>query len=109
MIGGSPHAPFFHVSWPSGEFAGMGVEGGVKLQYRKELESIADPVERKAFYDELVAATYEQTKALVRSTGPYLDDVIDPADTRAWIAAGLDMLPPVAPRTEKKYRYIDAW
>ena len=50
MIGGGFHAPFFTVSWPTGEFGGMGLEGSVRLGYRKELEAIADPEERKTYY-----------------------------------------------------------
>ena len=43
MAGGSFKTPIFTVSWPTGEFGGMGLEGAVKLGYRKELEAIDDP------------------------------------------------------------------
>ena len=46
MAGGSFHAPIFTVAWPTGEFGGMGLEGAVKLGYRKELAAIEDPAER---------------------------------------------------------------
>src|SRR5688500_16803057 len=46
MAGGSFKAPLFCVSWPTGEFGGMGLEGAVRLGYRKELEAIDDPVEQ---------------------------------------------------------------
>ncbi len=45
MAGGSFRAPLFTVAWPTGEFGGMGLEGAVKLGYRKELEAIVDPAE----------------------------------------------------------------
>ena len=87
----------------------MGLEGSVKLGYRNELAAIEDPVERKATFDRMVAAAYAAGKAIVRAAGPALDDVIDPADTRRWIAAGLRSLPPVPERTGKKLPWIDAW
>ena len=40
MAGGSFHAGTFAISWPTGEFGGMGLEGAVKLGYRKELEAV---------------------------------------------------------------------
>jgi acetyl/propionyl-CoA carboxylase alpha subunit len=109
MAGGGFHAPFFAVSWPTGEFGGMGLEGAVKLGYRNELASIEDPVERKARYDAMVAGMYEKGKALNAATLLELDDVIDPADTRMWIAAGLRAVPPPPPRVGKKRPCIDTW
>jgi acetyl-CoA carboxylase carboxyltransferase component len=87
----------------------MGLEGSVKLGYRNELAAIADPAERRARFDEMVARAYEAGKALNRANGPGIDDVIDPAETRSWIMGALRSLPPVPPRTEKKLRWIDAW
>ena len=43
MAGGSFQAPFFAVSWPTGEFGGMGLEGAVKLGYRNELAAHRRP------------------------------------------------------------------
>ncbi|MGZ3377960.1 MAG: carboxyl transferase domain-containing protein [Phenylobacterium sp.] len=109
MTGGSYQAAMFCVSWPTGEFGGMGLEGSVKLGYRNELAAIADPAARKAKFDEMVAAAYASGKAMARGSHPALDDVIDPADTRRWIAGGLKALPPPPPRTEKKLRWVDSW
>jgi acetyl-CoA carboxylase carboxyltransferase component len=112
MTGGSYQAAMFTVAWPTGEFGGMGLEGSVKLGYRKELAAIADPAERKATFDRMVAAAYAAGKAIVRGAGTDLDDVIDPADTRRWIAAGLRARPPVPARTAttaKKVPWIDSW
>ena len=109
MAAGSFHAPFFAVSWPTGEFGGMGLEGAVKLGYRNELAAIDDPAERMARYEEMVAAMYEQGKALNTATLFEIDDVIDPADTRRWIVEGLRACPPPAPRTGKKRPCIDTW
>ena len=109
MAAGSFHAPFFAVSWPTGEFGGMGLEGAVKLGYRKELAAIEDPAERMARYEEMVAAMYEQGKALNTATVFEVDDVIDPRDTRRWIVEGLRACPPPVPRRGKKRPCIDTW
>jgi acetyl/propionyl-CoA carboxylase alpha subunit/acetyl-CoA carboxylase carboxyltransferase component len=109
MTGGSYPASLFAVAWPTAEFGGMGLEGAVKLGYRNELAALTDPVQRKAKFDEMVAAAYDQGKALNYASSYHIDEVIDPADTRRWIVAGLRSLPPVPKRTEKKLRWIDAW
>src|SRR5690606_31819162 len=64
MAGGSTHASFMALAWPTGEFGPMGLEGGVKLAYRKELQAIEDPAARKAWFDAMVAKAYEENKAL---------------------------------------------
>ena len=109
MCGGSALAGFFTVAWPTAEFAGMNIEGSVKLGYRKELAAIEDPEARKQEFDERVARAYESGKAVNAGTGGGLDDVIDPAETRTWVARALKRVPPPPPRTEKKYPYIDTW
>jgi len=89
MAGGDLKAPLLCVAWPTGEFGGMGLEGAVRLGYRKELDAIADPAERQQRYDQLVASYYERGKALSTAMAFEIDDVIDPADTRAVIAGVL--------------------
>ena len=109
MVGGSAMVPFMTVAWPTAEFAGMSIEGMVKLGSRKELAAIEDLEERVKKYDEMVAEAYERTRAVNALKGFGVDDVIDPAETRSWIARGLKRLPPVPPRTEKKHPYVDTW
>lgn len=92
MVGGSFHAPLFSVSWPTGEFGGMGFEGAVRLGFRKELEAISDPEERDAFFHEKVQELYEENKATTVAEYVEIDDVIDPAETRKWINSGLDSI-----------------
>jgi acetyl-CoA carboxylase carboxyltransferase component/acetyl/propionyl-CoA carboxylase alpha subunit len=90
MAGGSFHAPAFIAAWPTGEFGGMGLEGAVKLGYRKELEAETDPVKQKALYDQLVARLYAAGKATSMAAALEIDAVIDPVDTRRWIVGGMD-------------------
>jgi len=83
MTAGDLRRPAITVAWPTGEFGGMGLEGAVRLGYRKELGAIADPGARQARYEELVAEQYTRGKALSAAAAFEIDDVIDPADTRA--------------------------
>jgi acetyl/propionyl-CoA carboxylase alpha subunit/acetyl-CoA carboxylase carboxyltransferase component len=109
MIGGGFHASFFTAAWPTGEFGGMGLEGYVRLGFRKEMEAIADPAEREAYYRNKVAELYANGKAVSIASVFEIDNVIDPAETRRWIMAGLRTVPKPAPRTEKKRPCIDTW
>jgi acetyl/propionyl-CoA carboxylase alpha subunit len=109
MAGGSYKMPLFTVAWPTGEFGGMGLEGSVKLGYRRELEAIEDPAARMKEYERRVAAAYERGKAINNATSFGIDDTIDPAETRFWIASLLRSLRPAPPREGKKRSAIDAW
>jgi acetyl-CoA carboxylase carboxyltransferase component len=109
MAGGSHKAPLFTVAWPTGEFGGMGLEGAVKLGFRKELAAIEDAAERKQLFDHMVARAYEHGKALNTATHFEIDDVIDPADSRRWILNALRSAPPAPPRIHKKRPCIDTW
>ena len=109
MAGGSFKAPFFTVSWPTGEFGGMGLEGAVKLGFRKELEAETDPERRLALYQEMVDRMYEHGKAINMASHLEIDEVIDPADSRHWILRALKSAPPVPARAGKKRPGIDPW
>jgi len=109
MAGGSFKAPFFTVSWPTGEFGGMGLEGAVKLGFRKELADIKDPMERKVLFDEMVKKSYEKGKAVSTASYFEIDDVIDPAESRKWVITALRSAPPPAPRSGKKRPNVDTW
>ncbi len=109
MAGGSFRAPLATLSWPTGEFGGMGLEGAVRLGFRRELDAIADPVERASAFDAMVDAAYERGKALNMAAHLEIDDVIDPAETRARVLAVLDAAPPSPARTGRKRPGIDPW
>lgn len=109
MCGGSSRVPFFVVAWPTAEFAGMNIEGSVKLGYRNELAAMEDPEARLARYQEMVGRAYESARAVNAASWYGVDDVIDPADTRRWIAEGLRALPETPPRSGKRRPCIDTW
>ncbi|MSO60180.1 MAG: hypothetical protein EXQ63_07630 [Ilumatobacteraceae bacterium] len=109
MAGGSFHSKIATLSWPTGEFGGMGLEGAVRLGFRKELEAIVDPLERQALEDKLIASAYERGNALNMASHVEIDDVIDPADTRQRIVGILRSCPTTPPRVGKKRPMIDTW
>jgi acetyl/propionyl-CoA carboxylase alpha subunit/acetyl-CoA carboxylase carboxyltransferase component len=109
MSGGSFKRSVATVAWPTGEFGGMGLEGAVKLAYRNELAKIEDPTERRRKYEEMVAQMYERGKALSIATIFGVDDTIDPADTRPWLANLLRSLPTVPRGPGKRRSAVDAW
>jgi acetyl-CoA carboxylase carboxyltransferase component/biotin carboxyl carrier protein len=109
MAGGSHKASLFTVAWPTGEFGGMGLEGAVKLGFRNELAAIDDPAERARAFERMVARAYEHGQALNTATHFEIDDVIDPADSRRWIAGVLLSSPPPPRRRRKKRPCIDTW
>ncbi len=89
MTAGGFHSPLFTVAWPTGEFGAMGLEGAVRLGFKKELEAVPEGPEREALYQQLVARQYEAGGALHMAATLEIDAVIDPAQTRAWLVAGL--------------------
>ena len=91
MAVGSLGEPTFSLAWPTGEFGPMDLEGAVQLGYRKELEAETDPDARTALYDRLVAELYERGGAMNVASTHEIDAVIDPAETRGWIAKGMRM------------------
>jgi acetyl-CoA carboxylase carboxyltransferase component len=106
MTAGGFHAPVFTVAGPTGEFGAMGLEGAVRLGYRKELQAAAEGAERDALFDRLLAEQHAKGSAEQMATTLEIDAVIDPAVTRHWLAQGL-----VSARTETSApsRFIDTW
>jgi acetyl-CoA carboxylase carboxyltransferase component len=91
MVGGNSYEQMFCVAWPTGHFGKMGLEGQVKLAYRKELAAIANEADREERIRQMVADLHDRGTAL--NTAPFLsiDDVIDPMATRSWLIAGLQI------------------
>jgi acetyl-CoA carboxylase carboxyltransferase component len=108
MAAGSLHEPLLTVGWPTAELGPMGLEGAVRLGFRRELEAIADESAREERVQELTAAAHEHAKALNAATLFELDDVIDPAETRQVIAATIAAASPAEPPQAGR-RFVDTW
>ncbi|MBT9550162.1 MAG: biotin carboxylase [Hydrogenophaga sp.] len=106
MTAGGFHAPVFTVAWPSAEFGAMGLEGAVRLGYRKELEAVPEGGQRDALFQQLLARQHENGSAIPMATTLEIDAVIDPADTRRWLSQGLAGMKPAALPAD---RFIDTW
>ena len=91
MAGGGFHAPVFTAAWPTAEIGAMGLEGAVRLGAKAELESVPEGDQREALFRKLVARAYDKGKAVNAARMLEFDAVIDPADTRRWIRAGLEL------------------
>ena len=90
MTGGGFHENLATVAWPTGEFGGMGLEGAVRLGYRKELEAVPEGAEREALFEQLLAQQYDNGSAINMAATLEIDAVIDPASTRQWLAKVLE-------------------
>ncbi|MDM0010930.1 carboxyl transferase domain-containing protein [Variovorax sp. J22P168] len=106
MTAGGFDAPVFTVAWPTGEFGAMGLEGAVRLGFRKELAAAAEGAERDALFRQLVAQQYANGEAIHMAQTLEIDAVIDPADTRAWLVRGLASAVGVQPAASA---YVDTW
>ena len=109
MGGGNHRLPALVVAWPTSEFGGMGLEGQVKLGRRAQLEEIDDLGERQAAYERMVEAAYNRGKGLNAGHVFEVDDVIDPADTRRWLVAGMKAGVPLVQEPQLRTPIIDAW
>ena len=109
MAGGSFHAKELTVSWPTGEFGGMGLEGAIRLGFKRELDAAGSSAERAELEASLIAAAYRRGSALSMASHTEIDDVIDPADTRARLIHTLNACPKPETRSGKKRPMIDTW
>jgi acetyl-CoA carboxylase carboxyltransferase component len=109
MNGGHVGRGVFSVAWPTAEFAGMNLEGAVRLGFRKEIEAIDDPIERERWTNERIDRALDSARAVNSAAGGGVDDVIDPATTREWIVRALRILPTPLRRADKRRPYVDPW
>lgn len=109
MAGGSFHATEMIVAWPTGEFGGMGLEGAVRLGFKRELDATATPDNRQQLEAKLIADAYHRGGALNMASHVEIDDVIDPAETRHRLISTLNMCPNPTMRSGKKRPMIDTW
>jgi len=79
-----------NLAWPSAEIAVMGPDGAVSIVFRKEMEKATDPEQRKV---DLVSEYREKfANPYVAAEHGYLDDVIEPSETRPRLINALEML-----------------
>ena len=79
-----------NLAWPTAEIAVMGPKGAVEILYRREIAESDDPAARTAELEEEFRETFAHPYLAARRG--YLDDVIDPRETRARLVSGLEML-----------------
>ncbi len=105
LTAGHFHAPVATCAWPQAEFGAMGIEGSVRLGFRRELEAAG--VGREALFERLVQEAISRGQALNMASHLEIDDVIDPAETRDWLVRVLDVAcaAPLPPRRP----FIDTW
>jgi len=109
MAGGSFLTPVYIAAWPTGEFGGMGLEGAVKLGYKKELAAVADEAQRQALFEKLVAKMYEIGRASEAAAHLEIDGVIDPADTRQVILKAINSASMSIPSHGRRRNFVDTW
>lgn len=108
MAGGSFDVSFFTIAWPTGEFGAMGLEGAVKLGYRKELQQAEErsPEVRDRVYKMMVNEAYKRGKAISMASFFEMDEVIDPKNSRAWVIKGMNA---AKPKAKNRQRFVDTW
>ncbi len=109
MGAGSLRQPFSTVSWPTGEFGGMGLEGAAQIVWRAELEAAPDEASRQRVLDKRVADLYEKGKALSVARYLEIDAVIDPAETRVWLVSGIQSASTGRARAAQRRPFVDTW
>ena len=109
MAAGGFDAPVFNVAWPTGEFGAMGLEGAVRLGFRKELEAAEEGPVRDALFKQLVDEQYSNGEAMNMAATLEIDAVIDPAATRDWLMNGLASVGKVGEGRATGGRFVDTW
>lgn len=109
MAGGDLTASGMVAAWPTGEFGPMGLEGAVRLGFRKELEAQPDAAARDALFAKLVAGLYDKGKAVSVAEVLEIDAVIDPAQTRDWLLAALRAARARPAKDRARRRFVDVW
>ena len=108
VLGSKALDPALLIAWPTAEFGGMGLEGAAAIIWKKDLEAIEDEAERRAFHEEKTDYLMRMNTAEEVAGRFEYDDVIDPAETRTYLARTLRALPRPRPRDGRK-RTVDAW
>jgi acetyl-CoA carboxylase carboxyltransferase component len=91
VMNGRAYEPDLIVGWPTAEISVMGPEGAVNIIFRKQIEAAGDADAQDALRNQLVGTLREQINAYIAAGWSFLDDLIDPAETRSAIIRGLEI------------------
>ena len=91
VMAGRAYESDYLVAWPTAEFSVMGPDGAVNILFRKQLAAAEEGEARDALRAELVAGVRSQIDPFLSAKMGLVDDIIDPADTRAHIVHGLEV------------------
>jgi acetyl-CoA carboxylase carboxyltransferase component len=91
VMNGRAYEPDLIVGWPTAEISVMGPEGAVNIIFRKQIEAAGDQEAQDAMRSQLVETVREQISAYIAAGWSFLDDLIDPKDTRKVICRGLEI------------------
>jgi acetyl-CoA carboxylase carboxyltransferase component len=88
VMNGRAYEPDLIVGWPTAEISVMGPEGAVNIVFRKQIEALPED-QRAEARNNMVATIREQISPYIAAGWSFLDDLIDPADTRRVVSEGL--------------------
>jgi acetyl-CoA carboxylase carboxyltransferase component len=91
VMNGRAYEPDYIVGWPTAEISVMGPEGAVNIIFRKQIEAAGDAGARDALRNQLVDQVREQINAYIAAGWSFLDDLIEPQETREAVIRGLDV------------------
>ena len=91
VMNGRAYEPDLIVGWPTAEISVMGPEGAVNIIFRKQIEAAGDQDAQDAIRNQMVGVVRDQIGAYIAAGWSFLDDLIDPADTRSTIIRGLEL------------------
>ncbi|MFP6699173.1 MAG: carboxyl transferase domain-containing protein [Alphaproteobacteria bacterium] len=112
VMGSAATEPDLLLAWPTAEFGGMGLEGAVNIIHGKELDAIADETERAALHKQRADEMKAYHTAFATAERFHVDDVVDPAETRAILTHTLAALPPPdcgRGRNHDRKRVVEPW
>jgi acetyl-CoA carboxylase carboxyltransferase component len=81
VMNGRAYEPDFIAAWPTAEISVMGPEGAVNIIFRKQIEAMPED-ERDEARNNMVAMIREQISPYIAAGWSFIDDLVDPADTR---------------------------
>jgi acetyl-CoA carboxylase carboxyltransferase component len=91
VMNGRAYEPDLIVAWPTAEISVMGPEGAVNIIFRRQIEAAGEQAAQDAVRNQLVATVRDQINAYIAAGWSFVDDLIDPADTRSTIIRGLEL------------------